>query len=117
MIRTDIKAIIYYQHSEEEVAELSRAIVPLAENIKAVATQGERHRMRQLLACDTFRYRDAVIVKNMLLRAAKHARANLSNYFPMMHQEILAAAENLEESVKHYWASFTAEERAIIPAP
>jgi hypothetical protein len=115
MIRIDTLAIVNYQHLPEEVAELATAIVPLRENIRAVATQSERDRMRAILGGEQFRYRDAKAMKKMLSRAANHARANLGNYFPLMHQEILAAAENLEEAVKHYWAEFETQEREIIP--
>lgn len=115
MIRTSTLAFVNYQHLPEEVAELAAAIEPLAEDIRAVGSQGDRARMRHILGCEQFRYRDARLVKNMLESAAKHARANVGNYFPSMRQEILAKIENLEEAIKCYWAEFTEQEREIVP--
>jgi hypothetical protein len=115
MLSTNINAWVYYSHSPDEVAELQAAIVPLMEHIRAVANPGERSRLTIILKCETFRSRDAAAVKAMLLRAAKHARAHLGDYFPMLRDDIIRQAEELEEAVKRYWFRFKSQERELIP--
>jgi hypothetical protein len=79
VVKSQIEAIIYYRHSIEEVAELSQAIIPLADHIRAVSSPKLRKRMRHILDCDCFRVQDAGAMRRMLLQASKHAKANLSD--------------------------------------
>ena len=101
-----INATIFFKHSAEEVADVSAAIIPLADHIKSVATPQARKSMRHILNCKYFRAREAKDMRDMLLRAAKHAKAHLGNYFPLMHADILLSAKLLEDATKRYWTNF-----------
>ena len=115
MLRTAINAFIFYQHTPEEVEELSRVIIPLAEHIKAVSSGFERGQMRRILGCETFREGEAKAMVRMLGRAAKHARAHLSDYFPLMRPDLIRQAEELELQVSRYWRVFEYQAHELIP--
>jgi glycogen synthase len=108
MIRSSVDAHVHFKHTSEEVAALADAIVPLHDNILAVSTPYERGMMRKILNGHYFRQRDADRMRDMLIRAVKHSRANLADYFPMMRQGILEQALHLENTVNTYWADFIA---------
>jgi hypothetical protein len=107
MVNSPIDAHILYRHQLTETERLDRAIIPLADHVKAVGTTAERSSMRAILRGDYFRRRDAVRMRGMLLRVVKHVRANLDLYFPTMRAEILLQAQSLEDAVTGYWVLFT----------
>lgn len=109
MLAHNVDAHVHFKHSEDEVAALNKAIVPLHDNILAVATPNERGNMRRILNCNYFRRRDAQRMQSMLIRASKHAKANLADYFPMMRQSVLEQAQALEDATVAYWAQFTTD--------
>ena len=106
MITTLMESVIHYRHVPEEVAELDRAVVPLMGSVRAVASTWDRTSLRHILGCQFFRAREAGAVKSMLLRAVKHARANLHEVFPLMQRDVLIQAQRLEDATRHYWANF-----------
>lgn len=106
MLSYNVDAHIHFKHTEEEVAQLNKAIEPLLDNIRAIATPNERGNMRRILNCNYFRRRDAQAMHRMLIRAAKHSRANLADYFPMMRGIVLEQAQALEDAATAYWAQF-----------
>jgi hypothetical protein len=106
MIKSAIDAIIYFRHSPEEVAELERALVPMAEHLKAVAWPPLRARIRAILRSEDFRYKEAQQMRDACLRASKHARANLAEFFPAMRSEVLINAQILENAANSYWEAF-----------
>lgn len=106
MISHNVDAHVHFKHSEEEVAALNQAVVPLHDNIVAVSSPNERGNMRRILNCNYFRRRDAAAMHKMLIRAVKHSRANLQDYFPMMRAQILEQAQALEDAVTEYWREF-----------
>jgi hypothetical protein len=108
MIRSSVDAHVHFKHSSEEVAALADAIVPLHDNILAVSSPYERGMMRKILNGHYFRQRDADRMRDMLIRAVKHSRANLQDYFPIMRASVLAQAQELEDAVTEYWADFIA---------
>jgi hypothetical protein len=103
MLQTKIDAHIFYRHDPAEVAGLSAAIIPLAEHIKAVAVGPDRAKIRNILGGGYFRLREAERMRLVLIRATRHARANLADYFPYLRSDIMASAEKLEEAVDLYW--------------
>lgn len=107
MFASNVDATIHFKHSPEEVAALNKAIEPLLDNIRAVSTPNERGNMRRILNCNFFRRRDALAMHKMLIRACKHSRANLADYFPMMRPSVLEQAQALEDAVQSYWTQFT----------
>jgi hypothetical protein len=115
MLQTTVLSHIHYQHSLDEVDELAQAIIPLHDNIVAVSSNNERQKMRRILRGDYFRRADALAVRNMLLRAAKHARAHLADYFPLMRQDILQSAQTLEDAARRYWVRFRREADEVLP--
>jgi hypothetical protein len=115
MISTSIDAHIHYRHSPEEVADLERAIIPMAENLKAVANPQLRSRIRAILRGEYFRTKEARAMYHSLLRASKHARANLAEYFPTMRSEILINAQLLEDAANAYWEAFRAAQAITTP--
>jgi hypothetical protein len=117
MVSTAIDAHIHYRHSPEEVSDLERAIVPMAEHLKAVANPQLRGRIRVILRGEYFREREARSMYQALLRAAKHARANLAEYFPTMRAEILINAQLLENAAHAYWESFRYAQALSLPTP
>lgn len=116
MFCSSIEATIFYRHQPQEVRALGAATIPLAEHVRAVADGFERHRIKAICGGQYFREKEALHMRNVLLRAAKHARAHLDDYFPMMRDEIIANAERLEEAVAHYWVNFKTLQSATIPA-
>jgi hypothetical protein len=116
MISTSIEAHIFYQHTAEETAELERAIIPMAEHLKAVASPQLRSRIRQILKGEHFRFREARAMHEALLRATKHAKANLSEFFPTMRSEVLINAKILEDAANSYWLAFQEAQAASLPS-
>ena len=51
----------------------------------------------------------------MLLNAAKHAKAHLGDYFPLLHAEILDNALALEEAALNYRADFAILKSETLP--
>jgi hypothetical protein len=115
MIKLLVEAHIHYRHDWEEVTRLSKAIMPLGLAIKAVSTPAQRQHMRSILACEYFRRRHVIEMKNMLLRAAKYTRAHIADSFEFIRATEIAAAEELEEAIKSYWHAFEAESVEKIP--
>jgi hypothetical protein len=115
MFTSNIQATIFYRHEPEEVRALSEATIPLAEQIRAASTDFERHKMRTILKGDYFREADVQLMRRMLVRAARHARAHLDDYFPMMRESIIASAEHLEEAVEAYWNQFQYLQDEVVP--
>jgi hypothetical protein len=111
----DIYAHIHFQHAENEVAALNEAIAPMMDNIRAVSTQSQRERMRGIIAGEYFRAMQARAMTSMLLRAAKHAKLNLGDYFPLMRSRILADAQALEDAVTNYRVTFEALKERTLP--
>jgi hypothetical protein len=103
MIQTKIDAHIFYKHSPEEVSGLSAAMIPMADHIKAVAVGPDRAKMKNILGGGYFRLKEAQRMHLVLLRATRHARANLADYFPYMRQTIMENAERLEVATDFYW--------------
>jgi hypothetical protein len=115
MRESDIHAIIHFQHSPNEVAGLNEAIIPMMDNIRAVASEHERTAMRRILAGNYFRAMHARAMTNMLGRAVKHARANLSEYFPPMRAGVLEHVQALEDAVTNYRVTFEALKEHTLP--
>jgi hypothetical protein len=110
-----IHAHIHFQHSSNEVAALDLAIIPMADSIRAVSTQSQRARMRGIIAGEYFRAMHARAMISMLLRAVKHARANLGEVFPTMRAFVLSDAQALEDAVTNYRATFEALKERTLP--
>jgi hypothetical protein len=115
MISTSIESHIHYRHSPEETAELERAIIPMAEHVKAVASPQFRTRIRKILKGEYFRYHEARTMRAVLLRASKHAKANLSEFFPTMRSEVLINAQILENAANAYWEAFRQAQATATP--
>lgn len=115
MITHQMDAIIHYRHAPEEVIGLEMATVPMMDSIKRVSTWQTRASLRRIVNCEFFRAREATTVRNMLLRAVKHSRANLHEIFPMMQQDVLIQAQNLEDTTKRYWVNFQRLREESIP--
>jgi hypothetical protein len=115
MRESDIHAHIHFQHAQNEVAGLNEAIIPMADSIRAVSTQGQRAKMRAILAGEYFRAMHARAMISMLLRAVKHARANLGEVFPTMRAFVLSDAQALEDAVTNYRATFEALKERTLP--
>lgn len=115
MFISRIEAKVFYRHSPEEVRALDAAIQPLADHLRAACYQGHRVKISRILGGNYFRASDAAMMHKELLRAAKHARAHLDDYFPMMRQGIIANAEALESATDSYWKSFRRHQTEIIP--
>jgi hypothetical protein len=111
-----IDATVFYKHSPEEVAALNAATIPMADHIKAVALSFERSKTKAILAGEYFRAKDAALMRTMLLRAANHARYHLDEFFPMMRNEVITSAEELEEAVLAYWQEFRRLQNEAIPS-
>jgi hypothetical protein len=112
---SDIHAHIHFQHEANEVAALNEAIAPMMEHIRAVARHGEPAAMRHILGGEYFRAMHARAMISMLLRATKHARANLSDYFPILRADVLVQAQALEDAVTNYRATFEALKERTLP--
>lgn len=116
MLRTEMDVHVHYLHSPDEVSRLNKAIVPLHDNIVAVSSGFERGSMKRILGCNYFRRKEAANMRVMLLRAAKHTKANLQDYFPMMRGMILEQALELEDAVTAYWTQFCSDATETQPS-
>ena len=116
MISNQVDSHIHYKHSASEVETLSKAILPLRDDIVSVSSGNERGNMRKILNGNYFRRKDALAMKNMLLRAAKHGKASLGDYFPMMRETRLGEIQALEDAVTGYWTEFCHAATEIVPA-
>jgi hypothetical protein len=110
-----MESVIHYRHSAEEVVELELAVIPLMDSVKRVSTWQCRASLKRILGCEFFRAREAVAVRNMLLRAVKHARATMHEIFPLMQQEVLIQAQALEDATKRYWVNFDRLREETLP--
>jgi uncharacterized protein (DUF885 family) len=115
MVTSTIEAHIHFRHTLEEVAELNQAIIPMADHIHAVSSSEQRKAMKSILGGQYFRARQATRMVTMLLNAAKHAKAHLGDYFPLMHAEILDNALALEEAALNYRADFAVLKNETLP--
>jgi ABC-type molybdate transport system ATPase subunit len=115
MVASNMESIIHYRHSLDEVAELAEACGPMMGSIKVVATGYNRQSLKRIVGCEFFRAREASAVKSMLLRAVKHARATLHEIFPLMQQDVLIKAQNLEDAANRYWANFQRLRQETLP--
>jgi hypothetical protein len=115
MISTSIESHIHYRHTGEETAELERAIIPMAEHVKAVTSPQFRGRIRKIIKGEYFRYHEARSMRTALLRAVKHAKANLAEFFPTMRSEVLINAQILEDAANAYWEAFRAAQATATP--
>jgi hypothetical protein len=115
MVASIMESVIHYRHSVEEIADLEYAVIPMMDSIKRVSTWQARLSLKRILGCEFFRAREASTVRNMLLRAVKHARATLHEIFPLMQQEVLIQAQALEDATKRYWVNFERLREETIP--
>lgn len=115
MLQTKINAVIFFKHDPDEVAGLSAAMIPMADHIKAVATGFDRGKMKQILGGEYFRLKEADRMRCLLLRATRHARTNLADYFPMMREGIMDHAERLEVAIEIYWDELTHMVEEVLP--
>jgi hypothetical protein len=115
MIQSVTDAHIHYRHSEEEVAQLAKAVVPLHDAIVAVSSPAQRGKLTTILRGNYFRRGDIVVTRAMLLRAVKYARAHLGDYFPVMRQQLLEDAQALEDALVAYWTQFAEEAHESVP--
>lgn len=97
------------------MAGLIRAIEPLLVHIRGVATTAEHEALKRITGCQYFETRDARKLKDMLLRAAKHARSNLGIYFPLIQESVIAQAEHLEDTAQAYYRRFKRLQNTTIP--
>ena len=105
MQNTPIEATIYYRHSVGEVARLNAAIMPIADQLQR-ASPGAEAAIARVLDRRPFRVRDSELMCAALLKAAKQTRAHMDEYFPLMHDGLIAAAEELEDAVAEYKQNF-----------
>lgn len=115
MYQTTLDSHIHYKHSSQEVAALNRALIPMAEHVAAVAKSDEKYKLKLVTTGKYFRVREARAVRNMLLRACKHARAHLGDYFPMMQAGILQQTQELEDATNAYWVTFEQLREETLP--
>lgn len=115
MLKTTVEAHVFYRHDPQEVAGLSAAMIPMADHITAVASPSDRAKMRQILAGEYFRLKEAERMLNLLRRATRHARAHLGDYFPIMREEIIDSAERLEVAVELYWSELRHMVNEVMP--
>jgi hypothetical protein len=115
MLKREIKAHIFYKHDLSEVSALKTAMIPMADHVHAVANGFDRGKMRQIMAGEYFRLKEAERMLNLLRRATRHARANLGDYFPMMREGILENAERLEVAIDIYWGELSHMVNEVMP--
>jgi hypothetical protein len=115
MIKSEMDCHIHFKHTQEEVAALNKAVIPMRECIRAVGSQSDRAKMRAILGCEYFRARSATTMVGMLVKAAKYAKAHLSDYFPLMRAQILDDALALEEAALDYKAAFAELKNETLP--
>ena len=106
MIAQKMDAVIHFKHSCEEVIDLELAIAPLADSIRRVSSWQCRSSMKKILNGEFFRYKEALSVRDMLLRSVKHSRQTLHEIFPLMQPEVLLQAQTLEDVTRRYWNTF-----------
>jgi hypothetical protein len=111
---TPIEATIYYRHYLGEVARLKAAIIPLTDQL-ARCSPGAIAAVNRVLDRRHFRVRDSELMCTLLLKAANRTRANLDEYFPLMRDGLIAAAEELEDAVAEYQRHFAALRSASLP--
>ena len=116
MLQTVIKATVFYQHDPAEIAGLAAAMVPMADHLKAVYSGGDKAMVKRILEGQYFRFREAKRMRMLLMRASNHARANLSEYFPMMREGVMDGAERLEVAIQLYWDELTHMVDAVLPS-
>lgn len=114
---TNIDATVFYKHDPAEIAPLSEATIPLAEQIRASSAQFERQALRRVLHGEYFRAGHAAVMHTMLLRTCKYARSHLTDYFPLMREGIIADVERLEEATEAYWETFQKLASQSVPTP
>ena len=115
MFNSAIEATIFFRHLPAEVRQLSEATIPLAEQIRAVASSAESAKCKAILSGEYFRARDAAALRIVCLRAARYARAHLEEYFVPMREQVIADAEKLEEATSAYWRAFTKLSSEVVP--
>lgn len=115
MIHCPIEATIFYRHHRSEIEELAQAIKPMGEHIRAIGSETDCRHLDAIIGCRHFRARDVAKVKSMLLRAAKHARGHLGEYFPAMQDGLIAQAEALEDAVEQYAKRFRTLRAETVP--
>ena len=115
MISSNVDSIIHYRHSPSEVAELAQAVVPMMDHIRRVSAGYDRGAIKAILGCEFFRAKAAGRARSALLRACKHARATLHEYFPMLQQQELVNAQALEDAVTRYWRNFQRLRDEVVP--
>lgn len=116
MQSTPIEATIFYRHVAGETDRLKRAIVPLGDQLREVASSSERRSISKILLGEYFRVKESAQMCQLLLRASKQTRAHLDDYFPLMREGLIAAAEELEDAVSSYQDAFVELRSTIIPA-
>ena len=87
----------------------------MGEHIRAVGSETARERLSAIVCLRHFRARDVNVVKSMLLRAAKHARGHMSEYFPTMQDGLIAQAETLEDAAEQYAKRFRVLRAETVP--
>jgi hypothetical protein len=87
----------------------------MAEHVRAVTSPQFYSRIRKILKGEYFRYRDARAMHAVLLRATKHAKANLSDFFPTMRAEVLINTQLLENAANAYWDAFREAQATATP--
>ena len=116
MQTTSIKATVFYKHDPNETAGISQALVPLADHLKAVYTGGDKAMVKRILGGEYFRFREAKRMRTLFMRASRHARANLAEYFPLMREGIMEGAERLEVATEIYWDELTHMVDEVLPS-
>jgi hypothetical protein len=115
MISTNMESIIHYRHEPDEMADLALAVEPMMTHIKAVGSYQDRGALKAILGGEFFRAGTVSRVKSMLIRAVKHARANLHEVFPIMQQEVLLQAQALEDATVRYGRRFATLRDETLP--
>lgn len=116
MLQTEIQAHIFYKHDPAEVAGLSAAMIPMADHLRAVYSGGDKAMVKRILGGEYFRFKEAKRMRMLLMRASRHARANLEQYFPLMRESVMEGAERLEVAVELYWDELTHMVEQVLPS-
>jgi hypothetical protein len=111
---TYIEAFVFYRHSPGEVARLKAAIIPIADQLQR-CSPGAEAAMDRVLDRRPFRVRDSELMCAALIKAAKQTRAHMDEYFPLMHDGLIAAAEELEDAVAEYQRRFAELRSTSLP--
>ena len=110
-----IEATIYYRHLPGEVARLNKAIIPIHDQLDRCCSSAAQAAVWKILDRRHFRVRDSELMCATLLKAAKATRANLHEYFPLMHEGLLLAVEELENAVADYQRRFAELRHESLP--